>query len=134
MEVLQDPSFTRLEVLEGPTGRRSWSEEKKAEIVLESFAPGAIVRDVALRHGLRPQHLSTWRKLAKDGKLVMPGDADLPSFTPIVIDDAAGSTLASASGSGAIIEVQTGEVVLKTSSDIDPDRLALLASALRKAC
>ena len=32
----------RLEVLEGPTGRRSWADEVKARIVLESFQPAYI--------------------------------------------------------------------------------------------
>ena len=57
-------SVTRMEVLEGPTGRRSWPDEVKARIVAESFEPGARVCDVAQRHGLAPQHLSTWRGLA----------------------------------------------------------------------
>ncbi|MEM9147395.1 MAG: transposase, partial [Pseudomonadota bacterium] len=51
----------RMSVLEGPTGRRSWLDKEKARIVLESFAPGARVDDVARRHRLTPQHLSTWR-------------------------------------------------------------------------
>jgi hypothetical protein len=38
----------RLEVIAGPKGRRSWSDEAKARIVLESHAPGARVVDVAL--------------------------------------------------------------------------------------
>ena len=42
---------TRLEVLEGPTGRRSWSDDVKGRIVAESFEPGARVVDVARRHG-----------------------------------------------------------------------------------
>ena len=51
----------RLEVLEGPTGRRTWSDREKARIVLESFEPGARVCEVARRNGMTPQHLSTWR-------------------------------------------------------------------------
>jgi hypothetical protein len=42
----------RLEVIAGPLGRRSWSDEAKARIVLESHAPGPCVVDVA-RRGLR---------------------------------------------------------------------------------
>lgn len=50
----------RMSVLEGPTGRRAWPDEEKARIVMESFAPRARVNDVARRHGMTPQHLSTW--------------------------------------------------------------------------
>ena len=37
----------RLEVMAGPAGRRGWSDEAKARIVLESHRPGARVVDVA---------------------------------------------------------------------------------------
>lgn len=77
----------RLEVLEGPTGRRRWPDEVKARIVAETFAPGARVADVARRHGLRPQHLSTWRRLARQGKLVLPAD-DGPVFAPLMLEEA----------------------------------------------
>lgn len=38
-----------MEVLEGPTGRRTWLDAVKARIVLESLAPGVEVRAVARR-------------------------------------------------------------------------------------
>ena len=71
----------RLEVLKGPTGRRRWPDEVKARIVAEAFARGARVADVARRHGLRSQHLSTWRRSARQGKLVPPAD-DGPAAVP----------------------------------------------------
>jgi len=40
----------RLEVIEGPTGRRSWPDDVKARIVLESFEAGARVNEVARRN------------------------------------------------------------------------------------
>jgi transposase len=53
---------TRLEVLEGPTGRRAWPDDVKGRIVAESFEPGARVADVARRHGMAAQHLSVARQ------------------------------------------------------------------------
>ena len=47
--------ISRLEVLEGPTGRRNWPDEVKAQIVAESFEPGVKVSGVARRHGLMPE-------------------------------------------------------------------------------
>ncbi len=81
-------SVTRMEVLEGPTGRRSWPDDVKARIVAESFEPGARVCDVARRHGLAPQHLSTWRGLARKGKLdVAIGQEDMPAFAALEVFD-----------------------------------------------
>jgi transposase len=55
----------RLEVITGTAGRRRWSAAAKARIVEETMAPGAVVSEVARRHGLRPQQLFTWRRLAR---------------------------------------------------------------------
>jgi transposase len=52
----------RLEVLEGPTGRRTWPDDLKGRIVAESFEPGVRVIDVARRHGMAAQHLSVARQ------------------------------------------------------------------------
>ncbi|RWX05161.1 hypothetical protein EHI45_30685 [Rhizobium leguminosarum] len=37
---------------------RQWPDEVKAQIVSESLRPGAMVNEVAERHGLKPNHLS----------------------------------------------------------------------------
>ena len=42
---------SRLEVLEGPSGRRVRSEAERARIVAESLLPGAQVSEVARKHG-----------------------------------------------------------------------------------
>ena len=77
----------RLEVIEGPTGRRSWPDDVKARIVLESFEVGARVSEVARRNGLTPQHLSTWRAMARKGKLpiVIPDD-EFPTFAALELE------------------------------------------------
>jgi len=51
---------SRLEVLEGPTGRRDWPDDVKGRIVAETLKPGARVVDVARRHGM-PSGSSAWK-------------------------------------------------------------------------
>ena len=55
----------RIEVFTGAGRRRSWSPEEKASIVAESYGGGETVCAVARRHGLTPQQLFTWRRLAR---------------------------------------------------------------------
>jgi len=52
-------------------GRRRWSDEDKARMVSESLVAGARVSEVARRHGVRAQQLSSWRALARRGELVL---------------------------------------------------------------
>jgi transposase len=41
--------------------RRRWSDREKAQIVREARRPGAILQEVAQRHGLHPSLLTRWR-------------------------------------------------------------------------
>lgn len=119
----------RMSVLEGPTGRRSWPDEEKARIVLESFAPGARVNDVARRHGLTPQHLSTWRGLARAGKLVLPEVPGAgPGFAVLQIEDNQPVPVSERS-----IEIEAGGVLLRLPQDTPAVRIAEIAAALGKA-
>jgi transposase len=63
--------------------RRRWSDAEKGRVVAEAIVPGAVIAQVARRHGLTPQHLSNWIRAAKDGHFALPGDA-LPAFVPVV--------------------------------------------------
>jgi transposase len=47
----------RIDIRVGVGRRRRWSVEAKGRIVAESYAPGAVVSEVARRHDMSSQHL-----------------------------------------------------------------------------
>lgn len=63
---------TTLEILTtgtaGRGGHRQWPDEVKTRIVSESLRPGATVNEVADGHGLKSNHLSPWRTIARTAK------------------------------------------------------------------
>ncbi|WP_210314646.1 transposase [Rhizobium lentis] len=65
---------------------RHWPDEVKAQIVSESLRPGAMVNEVAERYGLRANRLSTWRTMARQGKLVLPAPEDAVEFAAVIVD------------------------------------------------
>lgn len=133
MEVRGSKGVSRIEVLDGPTGRRRWPDDVKARIVAESFLPGARVCDVAAKYGLIARHLSGWRGLARKGELALPSDA-APTFVPLVIAPSAPDTAAAAAALSdtAVIKVEICGAVLHVTPDCSPERAAALAAALRK--
>src|SRR2546430_16398358 len=68
---MQEP-VRRSEVLTGAGRRRSWSGEEKAAVIAESYGAGETVCAVARRHGLTPQQLFAWRRLARRSGSVLP--------------------------------------------------------------
>ena len=74
----------RVEIRSGVGRRRRWSNADKGRIVAESFAPGAVVSEVARRHEISPQHLFAWRKAARRGQLALPAD-EAAVFVPVMM-------------------------------------------------
>ena len=60
----------RVEVITGVERRRDWTDEQKLSIIAESCQDGAVISDVARRHGLRPQQLFNWRNEFRKRKTV----------------------------------------------------------------
>ena len=51
-----------VELIEDAGRRRQWTEEEKHAILREAFAPGAVVKAVARRHGVNTGLLYGWRR------------------------------------------------------------------------
>lgn len=113
----------------GGSGRvnRKWPDEVKARIVSESLRPGVTVQDVAERHGLKPNHLSTWRTLARQGKLVLPAPEDATEFAAVVVAPAEATQQAHDVERAEII---FGAVTICLERNASPSRIAAIARAL----
>ena len=55
----------RVEVLNGVERRRRWSRDDKMRIIEETLAPGAVVTEIARRHGIATSLVFTWRRRAR---------------------------------------------------------------------
>jgi transposase len=117
----------RLEVMAGPTGRRSWPDAVKARIVVESFAAGVRVVDVARRHGVAPQQVTTWQRQARRGTLALPAESQL-DFAALVLDEPPAPLSAKVP---APIEIEAGGVIVRLAGDCPAARVAEIAIALR---
>lgn len=129
----KDASAGRIEILDHPGGRRSWSDEAKGRIVLESHAPGARVVDVARRHGVAPQQVTTWRREARQGKLALPVDDD-PGFALLALEETPQpSAPAPAPAPGLAIAIEQDGLTIRLPAETPPERIAAVAAALRRA-
>jgi len=57
-------SSPKIEVLDGPQRRHHWTAAEKLSFVQETYEPDATVSLVARRHGVAPNQVFRWRKLA----------------------------------------------------------------------
>lgn len=108
-------------------GRRRWPDEVKARIVAETLRPGVTVDEVAGRHGVSANHLSSWRTLARQGKLVLPAPKDAVEFAAMIVAPSAGGTpCAQTTGP----EIVLGAVTIRLEAGASVERIAALVRAL----
>lgn len=87
LDNMLEPEVTavhRLEVITGTGRRRKFASDFKAQIVEETLVAGAVVSEVARRHGLTPQQVFTWRRQARQP--VSGAESRAPQFVPAIVE------------------------------------------------
>lgn len=129
LDVRRDGYAGRLEVIEGPTGRRRRSEAERARIAAESLLPGMLVAEVARRHGVTRWQVYDWRKQLRQGRLALPDSvASAPGFAALVVEEAPPPRPAQ-----ACIEIVVGDVVIRAEAGVDGGHLSRVIRAVRAA-
>ena len=122
---------SRLEVIEGPSGRRRRTKAERARIAAESMMPGVTVADVARKHGTTRWQVYDWRKQLRKGNLVVPESiATLPVFAELVVDD---SSAEAPSAARSDLEIVVGDVVIRADAGVDEGQLTRAIRAARAA-
>lgn len=97
----------------------------------ESLRPGVTVNEVAARHELKANHLSTWRTQAREGKLVLPEPEDAVEFTAVVVETPAPKSLSVKPVSRT--EIIVGPVTIRLEESVSAPQIAAIAHALAAA-
>lgn len=119
----------RIEVFTGAGRRRNWSAEEKAAIVAESYVEGETVCAVARRHGLTPQQLFTWRRLARGTRTI-----EAPVFVPAVADMPAPAVKGSRRqrlSAATSIELEIDGVIVRVGPGAQASTVAAVIRALK---
>src|SRR6056297_2597289 len=128
MDVLLDGScgrLSRLEVIEGASGRRQRTREERARIAAESLLPGVRVSDIARKYDATRWQIYTWRKRLRKGELVLPESAaSLPFFAQLVAEEG---------GESGMTEIVLGDAVIRVSSNVDEAQMTRIIRAVRAA-
>jgi len=121
---------SRLEVIEGPSGRRRRSKAERARIAAESLVPGVSVADIARRHGTTRWQIYDWRKKLRTGELAVPESvAALPMFAELVVEGAAAD--APSARATPELEIVVGDVVIRAGAGADEGQLMRAIRAAR---
>ena len=130
LEGFSDGGVSRLEVMEGPTGRQRRTKAERARIAAESLVPGTSVTEVARRHGTTRWQVYDWRRRLRLGDLALPESAE-PLFAPLLVDDALSPRLPPKppKSAAAEVEIVVGDAVIRTTVEVE--QLAQVIRAVR---
>ena len=117
-----------VDLLAALAAKRRWSEEAKGRMVAETRVAGVTVNEVARRHGVKANHRSSWRTLARQGNLVVPDIAGAEFTSAVMVAQPVATPTAPAS-----IDLLIGAVMVRLDAATPAARIAELVMALR-AC
>lgn len=110
-------------------GKRDWPPELKARIVAETLVEGETVNAVAKRYELIPSTVSDWRRMARQGKLVLP-NLDGMDFVPIEIEASVPVAQPSPVISSGTIDLIKRDVIVRLDAATPATRIAEIVRAL----
>ena len=125
----------RVEVLGGVERRRRWSRDDKMRIIEETLAPGAVVTEIARRHGIATSLVFTWRRRARLATVASAG----PRLVPVQV--AAADSVRSIEAPAAIparkrrgvIEIELGDGKrVSVDENVDADALGRVLDVLSR--
>lgn len=125
----------QVEVLGGVERRRRWSRDDKMRIIEETLAPGAVVTEIAWRHGIATRLVFTWRRRARLATVASAG----PRLVPVQV--AAAESVQSIQAPAAIpawkrcgvIEIELGDGKrVSVDENVDADALGRVLDVLRR--
>ncbi|WP_241523984.1 transposase [Oceaniglobus indicus] len=110
-------------------GKRNWPSKLKAQVVAETLIEGETVKAVAKRYELIPSTVSDWRRMARQGKLVLP-NLDGMNFVPVEIEAAAPLARSLPAASASTIDVIRHDVTVRLDAATPAARIAEIARAM----
>jgi transposase len=108
-------------------------------MIEETLVPGAVVSEVARRHGLAPQQLFTWRRQARQPAGAVAA-TEVPQFVPAVVESALpdgpvrrrrGQRARPVDGSSGAIELEIEGVSVRVGRGADAKTVAVVIRALK---
>jgi len=117
----------RLDVVEGPTGRRQRTNVEKARIAAESLRKGASIAEVARRYAITRWQIYDWRKRLRNGRL----SAEVPpDFATVIVEEPQQRHVSVVE---VFVDIFIGDMIVRAGRDVDEHHLVKVIRAVRTA-
>jgi len=97
--------------------------------VAETLLPGSTVNAVARRHGVPANHLSSWRTLARTGRLVLPAPEGPAEFASLIVGPVEDAPLGRI-GAEDRPEIVMGAVMIRLEAGASAERIVSVVRGL----